>query len=48
MQQFIQTTLNDWNKERQNEIELAAATASILPENTEDINVSLQTKLFLI
>ncbi|KAK9736921.1 Forkhead domain [Popillia japonica] len=38
MQQFIQTTLNDWNKERQNEIELAAATASILPENTEDIN----------
>ncbi|GJQ69168.1 hypothetical protein Trydic_g6322 [Trypoxylus dichotomus] len=38
MQQFIQTTLNDWNKERQNEIELAAATASILPENTDELN----------
>lgn len=33
MQQFMQTAYNDWNKERQLELELATATASILPEN---------------
>ncbi|XP_022904760.1 uncharacterized protein [Onthophagus taurus] len=39
MQQFIQTTLNDWNKEKQQEMELAAATASILPaDGREDVN----------
>lgn len=36
MQQFMQTAYNEWNKERQLELELATATASILPENGEN------------
>lgn len=56
MQQFMQTAYNDWNRERQLEQELATATASILPENSEDfqkncnsVNVSsFVPKVFII
>lgn len=48
MQQFMQTAYNDWNKERQLELELATATASILPENSDNYqkNVSAINLLF--
>lgn len=36
MQQFMQTACNDWNREKQLEMELATATASILPENNDE------------
>lgn len=35
MQQFMQTAYNDWSRDKQLELELATATASILPENTD-------------
>lgn len=39
MQQFMQTNYNEWNREKQLEMELATATASILPENMEDSHI---------
>lgn len=39
MQQFLQTNYNDWNREKQLELELATATASILPENMDDTHL---------
>lgn len=41
MQQFIQTSLNDYNKNQQRDLELETATASILPENVDDCQRSL-------
>lgn len=46
MQQFIQTAQNDWQKEKQLEMELATATASILPENF-DMNLSGSVSIVL-
>lgn len=43
MQQFMQTAYNDWNKERQLELELATATASILPENTDSYHKTVSS-----
>lgn len=34
----MQTTNNEYNRDRQLEMELETATASILPENNNDIN----------
>lgn len=49
MQQFLQTSFNDF-KDRQRDIELETATASILPENSVensyDVNVSCQVSVF--
>lgn len=46
MKQFMQATyFNDWNLDKQLEMELAAATASILPENGDDRTVKPLTRL---
>lgn len=41
MKQFMQTNCNEWNQDKQLEMELATATASILPENSEENIVSI-------
>lgn len=48
MKQFIQMNCNnEWNDDKQLEMELATATASILPENCEDNTVHLNnTSIF--
>lgn len=38
IQQFIQASYNEYNRDQQLEIELETATASILPENGDDYN----------
>lgn len=40
MRQFMQMNSNEWSQDKQLEMELATATASILPENIEDNTVS--------
>lgn len=39
MKQFMQMNSNEWSQDKQLEMELATATASILPENCEDNTV---------
>lgn len=36
MKQFMQTNCNEWSQDKQLELELATATASIMPENNEE------------
>lgn len=41
MKQFMQINGNEWSQDKQLEMELATATASILPENSEDNTVNI-------